>query len=57
MISLKARTHRSSSSLVSSLLHNKENAFDAGNRVLRKQPKFSKKESTAESVGLLRKIS
>lgn len=58
MISLKSRSHRSSSTLVSSLLHNKENAFDLGNRVQRRPAKpLVKKESTADSISLQRKPS
>lgn len=57
MISLKSRSHRSSSTLVSSLLHNKENAFDLGNRIQRRPLKPVKKESTADSVNLQKKPS
>jgi|JI6StandDraft_1071083.scaffolds.fasta_scaffold19640_3 hypothetical protein len=58
MISLKSRSHRSSSTLVSSLLHNKENAFDLGNRVQRRPAKpLVKKDSTADSISLQRKPS
>jgi hypothetical protein len=57
MISLKSRTHRSSSTLVNSLLHNKENAFDVGNRIQRRPNKLVKKDSTMDSLNLQRKPS
>lgn len=52
MISLKARGHRSSSTLVSSLIHNKENTLDLGNRQLKRPAKLARKESTNDSLNI-----